>query len=238
MGGGLVMVPILAKAFQLSGVDDSICMHVAMGTSLGVIAPTSILSFIEHKRHGTVDMRIFKSWIIVLPVSSLITSILTTRLDNNLLKIGFSVFCCFIGFLMIFKNYLVFKYDFPDNYLKYVWGIIIGIFSGAMGVGGGILSAIIMLLCGRSINQATAISAGVSLLITIPGLFVRIYSGWGELEQNPMSLGYVDVLTVLTILPISFIVSPISTKISYMMEKRHLEFGFSLVMFFVAFSFI
>ncbi|MBY7649754.1 MAG: sulfite exporter TauE/SafE family protein [Candidatus Liberibacter europaeus] len=234
IGGGLVMTPILFKGFQLIGVEHSICMNLAIGTSLGVIAPTSIMAFIEHKRRGTVDIKILKSWMIVLPASSILTSFMVSNIDHTYLQRAFAVFCVLIGFLMLVKDRWVLKHDFPDGFLKYILGMIIGIVSGILGVGGGILSTILMLLYGRSINQASAIATGVSVLISIPGLIVRIYTGLGVAGNHPMSIGFVNIGAIMIILPISIIICPISAKFSYMIRKKYLEIGFSLIMFVTA----
>ena len=42
IGGGGILVPVLYEAFGAVGVDPAIRMHMAVGTSLAVIIPTSI----------------------------------------------------------------------------------------------------------------------------------------------------------------------------------------------------
>ena len=48
------------------GVDEAIRMHLAVGTSLAVIIPTSLRSFAAHRARGAVDMEIVRS--MALPV--------------------------------------------------------------------------------------------------------------------------------------------------------------------------
>ena len=50
VGGGIVIVPVLYHLFTLLGVDESVRMHVTVGTSLATIIPTSILSSRAHRR--------------------------------------------------------------------------------------------------------------------------------------------------------------------------------------------
>ena len=40
IGGGIVIVPVLEAVLGTVGVDPSIRMHVAVGTSLAIIVPT------------------------------------------------------------------------------------------------------------------------------------------------------------------------------------------------------
>ena len=61
IGGGGILVPVLYELFGSLGVDEAIRMHLAVGTSLAVIIPTSLRSFAAHRARGAVDMEIVKS---------------------------------------------------------------------------------------------------------------------------------------------------------------------------------
>ena len=54
IGGGLVIVPALALLFTVQGFAGETLMHVAVGTSLAAIIPTSISSLLAHHRRGSV----------------------------------------------------------------------------------------------------------------------------------------------------------------------------------------
>ena len=43
IGGGLITVPILFYIFGSSGIEPTYLMHLAVGTSFGIIIPTSIV---------------------------------------------------------------------------------------------------------------------------------------------------------------------------------------------------
>ena len=44
IGGGAVVVPVLFQLFGVFGVDHSVTMHLAVGSSLAIIVPTAIRS--------------------------------------------------------------------------------------------------------------------------------------------------------------------------------------------------
>ena len=48
VGGGAFLVPVLYEVFRLLGVDESVRMHMVLGTSLAVIVPTSLRSVRGH----------------------------------------------------------------------------------------------------------------------------------------------------------------------------------------------
>ena len=61
IGGGAILVPVLYEVLGAVGVDPDVRMHVAIGTSLAVILPTSLRSFLLHKARGAVDLSVVTS---------------------------------------------------------------------------------------------------------------------------------------------------------------------------------
>ena len=59
IGGGAVVVPVFYQVFGLFGVDESVSMHLSVGSSLAIIIPTSIRSLFGHRARGVVDMALF-----------------------------------------------------------------------------------------------------------------------------------------------------------------------------------
>ncbi|MCZ6763269.1 MAG: sulfite exporter TauE/SafE family protein, partial [Gammaproteobacteria bacterium] len=54
IGGGLVVVPVLAWVYLGMEVAEPVRMHLAIGTSLATIVPTSLSSIYAHHRRGAV----------------------------------------------------------------------------------------------------------------------------------------------------------------------------------------
>src|SRR5690625_85294 len=55
VGGGIVLVPILFYLFIALGVDESVRMHLAVGTSLTTIVATAASSTRAHYARGSID---------------------------------------------------------------------------------------------------------------------------------------------------------------------------------------
>ena len=62
VGGGIVIVPILFWIFTSLNFPDEILMHMAIGSSLVTIIPTSIASVRAHYKRGSIDIEILKKW--------------------------------------------------------------------------------------------------------------------------------------------------------------------------------
>ncbi len=63
VGGGAVIVPVLYEIFRVIGVPDDVRVQLCVGTSLAVIIPTSIRSYLAHKAKGTLPVGILKGWL-------------------------------------------------------------------------------------------------------------------------------------------------------------------------------
>ena len=62
VGGGIVIVPILFWIFTSLNFPNEILMHMAIGSSLATIIPTSISSARAHYLKGSMEIDIIKKW--------------------------------------------------------------------------------------------------------------------------------------------------------------------------------
>ena len=60
IGGGAVMVPVLTVMFAAQGFAPDYVVHLALGTSMATIIPTSLSSLRAHHKHDAVVSR---AWI-------------------------------------------------------------------------------------------------------------------------------------------------------------------------------
>jgi uncharacterized membrane protein YfcA len=238
IGGGAVIVPVLAELLLVLGVGDAVHMHVAVGTSLGIIVPTSIRSFRAHQKRGAVDMALLRSWLLAVPAGTVIASAVAAFASSGLLKAIYAVMALLFGIKMVFGfQRLRLGDDLPGEPWRSAVGGVIGFLSTLMGIGGGVLNNTFMTLYGRPIHQAVATSAGVGTLIAIPGVIGYVIAGWNSPDLPPLSLGYVNVLGVALVIPVAFVTAPLGAWIAHRMSKRHLEMMFGLFLLTVAIRF-
>jgi uncharacterized membrane protein YfcA len=103
-----------------------------------------------------------------------------------------------------------------------------------MGIGGGVLNNTFMSLYGRSMHQSVATSAGVGVIISIPGIIGNMMAGWGAAGLPPLSTGFVNLPAALILIPTSVLAAPLGVRLAHGLTKRQLEVGFGLFLIFVA----
>ncbi|MBZ0161224.1 MAG: sulfite exporter TauE/SafE family protein [Notoacmeibacter sp.] len=235
IGGGAVMVPVFYQALGVVGIDESVRMHVAVGSSLAIIVPTSIRSLMAHKKRGAVDMELLKSLMLSVPAGVILASLVAAYISSAGLRIVFACISIVVGLRLLFnRESWRIGNDIPGNPWRSMFGVVLGFFSTLMGIGGGILNNTFMTLFGRPIHQAVATSAGVGVLISVPGVIGYVWAGWGDPFLPVGSTGFVNWIAFATIIPVTMVAAPVGASIAHALKKRHLEIGFGLFMLFVA----
>ena len=235
IGGGAVIVPVLYQIFGLLHVDETVRMHLAVGSSLAIIVPTSLRSLLSHHRRGAVDLDLLKSFLVPIPLGSVAASLAAASISSAGLRATFAAIAVIFGLKLIFG-----RHDWrlgdkvPTNPIRFVVAALIGFFSTLIGIGGGVLNNTFMTLYGRPMHQAIATSAGVGALISIPGLVGYVLAGWGDPLLPPLSTGFVNWIAVLVVIPLTLATAPLGVRAAHALDRRRLETGFGCFMLLVA----
>lgn len=238
IGGGAILVPVLVQALAMMNVDESVRMHLAVATSLGIVVPTSIRSFMAHRKLGAVDMPLLKSWVVVLPIGAILASAVAAFISGASLKWIFTIIATVVGIKMLLNrpSWIVAN-DLPKQPARSFYGLLIGFFSTLMGIGGGIMNNTFMMLHNQPIKRAVATSSGVGVLISIPAVIGMILAGWHIQGLPPLSLGYVNMMAVALIMPVSLLTAPFGAKLAHAAPKRTLEISFGVFLLVVSAQF-
>ncbi len=96
-----------------------------------------------------------------------------------------------------------------------------------MGISGGSLATMVLTLYGKPIHNAVATSAGIGVPISIAGTLGYIAAGLPhQAQMPPVSLGFVSLIGVAAIAPISSWVAPFGAQFAHALPKRRLEIAF------------
>jgi uncharacterized membrane protein YfcA len=235
IGGGAVLVPVFYQVMGPLGVDEAVRMHVAVGSSLAVIVPTSLRSVQGHYARGVVDVELLRSFLVPVPLGVLAATLVAASISSDGLRLIFALIALAVGLRLAFnRESWRLSTTIPGNPWRSAIGFVIGLLSTLMGIGGGVMNNTFMTLYGRPMHQAVATSSGVGVLIAVPGTIGYVWAGWGDPLLPVASTGYVNWIAVALILPITLLVTPLGVRIAHAMDKRHLEIGFGAFLLFVS----
>lgn len=239
VGGGAFLVPILYELFSHFGVDESVRMHMVLGTSLAVIVPTALRSFSGHYAKGAVDMAAWKRlapWV----AAGVVLGILTATVSSNagLKWIWIAAGSTIAIKFALGRDDLRLGDHLPSSRVLEASAVLIGIVSALMSIGGGMFIVTLLTLYGFPIHTAVATSAGFGPVIAIPGTLGFIWAGWGVPLRPPYSLGYVNIPAALLIMPASMFAVSYGVKAAHALPKRKLEIAFATFLFAVVGRFL
>lgn len=238
IGGGAILVPVFYQVFGLVGIDEAVRMHVAIGSSLAIIVPTSLRSFLAHRQRGAVDMALLRGWLLAVPLGVLLAAAVVAAASGAALRLIFASIAMLVALRMLLnrESWRLGK-DIPGNPWRALTGMVIGLLSALMGIGGGVLNSTFMTLYGRPVHQAMATSAGVGVLISVPGLIGYVLAGWGAKGLPPLSSGYVNWVAVALIIPVTYVAAPLGVRAAHALSRRQLEIGFGIFLLLIAMRF-
>ena len=235
IGGGAIFVPVLYQTFEAVGVSHEVTMHLAIGTSVAIIVPTSLRSLASHWKRDAVDWQLLKEWTVAVPLGAIVGALVAAMISSEALRAIFAVLAFVLGLKMLLGRIeLSLGRDLPGLAGRSLAGFVIGLLSSLMGIGGGVLNNTFMTLYGRSMIQAVATSAGVGVLISIPALVSYIAGGWNDPLLPAWSLGFVNLAALAIVAPASILVVPLGAALAHRLTRRQMEIGFSLFLFIAA----
>jgi hypothetical protein len=228
VGGGLVIVPILAALYHWQGFAADHVMQLAIGTSLATIVFTSVSSMLAHHRRGAVR------WPLVAQLSAGILpggwlgGFLAVWLGGVVLALLFGVF------ELLIAGYMFSGYAPPRGsagrgaVLHAAAGVVIGVLSALLGIGGGTLTVPWLTWHAVDIRSAVGSSAACGLPIALAGTAGFVLSGWGQPGLPAGSSGFVYWPAVASISVASVLSAPLGARLAHRLDQQRLRRIFAL----------
>jgi uncharacterized membrane protein YfcA len=250
IGGGAIIVPVLFEVFRLLGVPEAVRMQLCIGTSLAIIVPTALRSYRAHKARGFALPDVMRRWTLPSIAGVAVGSVLAALAPPDTFKAALAppdtfkaAFVLIAGLiaakLLIGGDSWVLGSELPGPAAMTGYGFAIGLGSALMGIAGGSLVTMVLTLYGKPIHNGVATAAGLGVPITLAGTIGYVIAGLPHQGlMPPLSLGFVSVIGVALIAPLSSWVAPLGARLAHRLPKRKLEIAFGLFLLLVASRFL
>ena len=240
IGGGAVIVPVLFEVFRILDVPDAVRMQLCVGTSLAIIVPTALRSYQAHRAKGLVIPQVLRSWALPAVAGVALGSVAAAFAPGSVLKLAFVVIAGIIAAkLLVGRENWVLAQQLPGRLAMSAWGFLVGLASSLMGISGGSVATIVLTLYRKPIHNAVATSAGLGVPITIAGTLGYMLAGLPHQRAlPPLSIGFVSVIGVAMIAPISSYIAPFGARLAHALPRRRLEIGFGLFLLIASARFV
>tara|TARA_Y100000590_G_scaffold80168_1_gene88996 strand:+ start:69 stop:902 length:834 start_codon:yes stop_codon:yes gene_type:complete len=235
IGGGLIMVPILFYIFSFAGIEKTLVMHVAIGTSFSIIIPNSIISTITHMKFKAVDFSIVKTFGFFVVTGVVLGTIFAVSLKTSGLILFFSIMTMiFAIYFLVQKEKINPKPRKINLIYRIICGFLSGFLSAPMGIGGGVFNTPIFKIFGYPINVAIGTSAAIGFLIASVGAIGFAVFGNYLNVNAPLSLGFINIPTFLIFVPITTYMAKIGAESVHKFNKKLIGKLFGFYLFIVA----
>jgi len=228
IGGGALIVPVLYEVFRVLGVSDEVRFQLCVGTSIAIIVPTNLLSYLTHRGKGAVMMDVVRAWAVPAVFGVAAGSIVAAFASGTVLKLAFVLIATVIAFKLLFgRDSWQVADDLPGPLGMTLYGAFVGLAASLMGISGGSISNMILTLHGKSIHKAVATSAGLGVPITVAGTIGYMLAGLPQQPLlPPLSVGFVSLIGFVLMAPVSSFTAPYGARLAHALSKRRLEIAF------------
>ncbi|MEN6329259.1 MAG: sulfite exporter TauE/SafE family protein [Methanobacteriaceae archaeon] len=240
VGGGFIMGPVQFFLLVALGVDPTLAIRVAFGTSLAVILPTAISGAWGHNRRGAVLLKPALLLGSTGFVGGIIGAFIATNSPVQFLRI--------LSGIIILASALWMLRSLPENQnedngaeessqnLSYLlWGFLGGLSSGLLGIGGGVIMVPLLIILLRfRIHQAIGTSMVFITLASLGGIIVYILQGLFVPGLPPYSVGYVNLVQLVALAVTSIPLAQVGVLTSHRLPEKQLRYLFILILFYIS----
>lgn len=230
IGGGMIIVPALVWLLPRQGVDMTVAVQLAIGTSLAVIAATSISSTLAHHRRGGVLWPLLKRCSAGLVTGAVAGAFIADLLPGEMLKkiVGGGAILMALQMLLDRQPAAGTGKPLPGPGELTAAGGVIGLLSSLIGIGGGSITVPYLSFRGVGMREAVGTAAACGVPIAWAGAAGFMLAGHGEAGLPPWSLGYVSLAGFLGIGGASVLTAPYGAKLAHTLQPRLLKRVFAL----------
>jgi uncharacterized membrane protein YfcA len=236
LGGGIIFVPALYFTLTSLGVDGGHAMRIAIGTSLALVFVTGASSAFWHNKKGSIDFTLIRSWWLFIVLGVAAGTFFASTISGAIIKRLFSVIVFAIAIYMVFgKEPETEKKHKVSLRVQQLVETGIGFTASLIGIGGAILNIPFMTYMGVPMRKAVGTGSALGCIIGLPAIIGYIISGLPHMKElPPYSWGYVNLLALAVIVPLSMVLSPLGVHVSHIIAKSTLRRIFAVVLALVA----
>jgi uncharacterized protein len=234
IGGGAIMVPLLASVLEAQGIARSQILHLAVGTAMATILFTSVSSVRAHHVRGAVRWQLLKQITPGILAGGLAGSLTAGFVSTRGLAIFFALLVYAVGTNMLLDRKPKATRDLPGPVGMFAVGAAISGLSSLMAIGGAAMTIPFMLFCNVPPIQAVGTASAIGFPIALAGSVGYVASGLAEGGLPAGSLGYVFLPALAGVTLTSVFMAPLGARMAHSLPSRRLKQAFALLLFFLA----
>ena len=235
LAGSYIDNPVMYWMLSHYGYGTDIAIRVAFGTSVAIALVISAINTREHSKERTIIWRIVFLIGGASIIGGLIGGTIATHMPGAILKILFGLFLIGSAIRMLFP--------LPSEWgrKKVPWlywclaGLALGIVSGLLGIGGGLLILPVLVCIFRvPVHEAMATSSACIIFSSAGSTVAYIANGLGASGLPPYSIGYVNLVFFVIITATTIPFTVLGVHVANHLPERKLSVIFAILITLIA----
>jgi hypothetical protein len=235
VGGCFIMVPVQFWALKSIGVDPTVAIRIAFGTNLLVVLPTAFSGAMAHHQKKAVRWRAGVTFGIAGAAGAFFGSFIASHLPGKVLTTAFGIAVILGGIRMLTAKPPNITDEPSDSLTAFIlWGIPLGIVSGIIGIGGGVLMIPIMVWFLKfKMHQAVGTSTALMIFTAAGGALSYWINGLRIEGLPPYSTGYLNWYQWIVLAGVSIPWAVVGANTAHRLLAKQLKYLFIAVMFYM-----
>ena len=236
IGGGLVIVPVLAYLLPQLGVSPEVVMPVSLATSLATIVVTSAFAVRAHHKNRNIPWQLARQLMFMVALGALVGAFIADQLSGQTLKAIFAtaviILACYMLFSIRSKKENI--RTLPEAWLLQSVGLFTGVMASLMGIAGGAILVPALTYFGMNLRLTIGVATACGLVVAVFGSLGYIIAGLDQEHLPSLSIGYVYLPALLGISLTSSMFARYGVKLAAKLPVRTLQKGFAVFLIIVA----
>ncbi|MBO8182952.1 MAG: sulfite exporter TauE/SafE family protein [Archaeoglobus sp.] len=245
VGGCFIMIPVQYFVYTSMGIDAATATMVAFGTNLLVVFPTAASGAHAHSKKGFVWWKAAVVLGITGAIGAVIGSSIAALTPKYILRVifGLAVIAGAIRMLTAKPPEETGRKPVDNPLLWAAWGFPLGIITGIIGIGGGVLMVPVMVVA-LSFGMHLAVGTSTALMIftSLGGVAGYIYNGIkaGVPLNSPIGhlIGYVNLESWILLAATSVLMAQVGARTAHRLPAKKLKYVFIVVMVYMGWKMI
>lgn len=234
IGGGAIIVPLLALLFEKQGLPRQQLLLLAVGTGMASILFTSVSSVWSHAVRGAVRWDVFRRITPGILAGGLAGATLASRVPTRGLALFFALFVYALATHMLFGRPPKATRDLPGPAGMFLVGAGISGLSSLVAIGGAAMTIPFMVLCNVPILHAIGTASAIGFPIAAAGTVGYVITGLLDGPLPALSLGFVYLPALAGLVVASVLTAPLGALAAHRLPTRRLRQVFAALLYVLA----
>jgi uncharacterized membrane protein YfcA len=239
IGGGVIVVPALVWSFHHAGFAPNSVVHMAAATSLAVMMVTMLRALQAHSRYGVPYWSVCRRFVVGVALGAVGGAVGAHFLHRGVLGDILGVVLLLVAIRMVWPRLKkTNRCIIPGYGVSSLIGMVVGGFSGLLGIGGGSLMLPILSYCGLDMRRVVVVSIAVGLTAGVVGTVAATLTGLHAPNLPQHTIGYVYWPAWLGVALGGVLCVPLGTRLSHRAPVLLLQRIFAVILFAVGFHMV